>query len=308
MSELKAVEKVEATPEQQEQEASAALAAGYNRVKGDPADEKPAVAAVVDKVDETPAVVETPKPADEWEGVQPVVRKQFEAITGNLGVLTKLSNEVKTAVGRFQSEVAAAKAVAKTVEKAPTTEQIAAASQSLEKWNGLKKDFEEWSAGIDERIAERIAAERAETIKQFKPQVVDVDGIKRDVGAGFNAALQKSSSEVVKLARAFARVDLKYPDWETDVHAPNGEYTPEFAAWSSKQTPEIQALADSNNAADAIKMLDMYYDHRKAEAKREKNQARLATVVAPKQANSGGPTVLPDEAGLAVGYNRIKRA
>src|SRR3990167_1906731 len=322
MSELKAVEteKVEPTQEQQEQEAAAALSAGYNRVKGNSTEEKPVVEVNPDtavkkedakKGDEVKADKETDresvveKIADEWDGVPVVVRKKLEGIDGKIGTLTKLSNDVKTAVGRFQSEVAAARSVAKTVERAPTPEQIAAASQSLEKWEKLKGDFEDWSAGIDERIAERIAADRA----KFQPQAVDVDGIKREVGAGLNATIEKERSAVVRLARAFGRVDAKYPDWESDVHLPTGEYTPEFSAWESQQAPDIRALADSESAADALKMLDMYYDHRKAEAKREKNQARLATVVAPKQASSGGPTVLPDEAGLAVGYNRMaKRA
>lgn len=307
MNELKAVETetVVATPEQQALEADAAVAVGYNRAKGVPVVE-PAVEKVAETTAKTEPVVEA-KPVDPWEGVAPVVRETLQAIDGKMGKLTKVSHELKTAVGRFQSEVAAAKSVAKTIEDAPTQAQITAASHSLEEWNKLKADFEGWSKGIDERIAERIAAERTETLKQFKPQTVDVDGIKRDVGAGFNEAISKSRQEVVKLARAFGRVDGKYPDWETDVHLPTGEYTPEFSAWETKQAPDIRALADSESAADAIKMLEMFYDHRKAEAKREKNQARLATVVAPKQANSGGPTVLPDEAGLSVGYNRMAK-
>ena len=299
MSETQVVETVDAP--QGEQEANAAISAGYNKAKGLPA-EGAAAEKVEAKAEDTPAAAVVEKPADPWEGVSPIVRETLQGINGKLGALDTLTRDVKTTTGRvaaIQRELATAKEVAKTVDNAPTQEQITAAAKDPEEWAKLKEDFQEWTKATESYVHQQIATERAEMLKRI-PQV-DVDGIKREVGAGFKTELEKAKQEGAMLGREFARVDSKYPDWETDTRSP------EFAAWAKAQAPEIQALADSDHARDAIKMLDMFYDHRKAEAKREKNQARLATVVAPRQANSGGPSVLPDEAGLSVGYTRIAK-
>lgn len=293
---------VELTPEQQAQEANAAVAAGYKKARGE---EPPA--KVETPVAETKEVVKTEEKKEEAKvetTPDPIeaLRQDLQGIKGKLASLDTLTNEVKAGTGRIaaiQRELATAKAAAKTVEVAPTQAQIDAAAKDPEKWEALKKDFEEWTQATEEYVKQKLAAERAELLKQIP--VVDVDGIK--------ATINQSSSEAIRRAREFGRVDSKYPTWEDDVHTPDGGLTPEFAAWMKTQTPEIQALADSDRASDALKMLDAFYEHRKAEAKKQANQARLASAVTPQQASSGGPSILPDEAGLAVGYNRMaKRA
>jgi len=275
------------TPEATEQEANAALTAGYNKVKPPEAKAEP-VAAV------EPAPAEPAKP-DPWEGVPPVVRSALETITGKLGAIDSLAKEVKVGTGRIsaiQSQMDIARAAAKTTESAPTPAQIESASKDKEKWDALKSDFPEWTEAMDARLA----AQRDEILKAIpKPERVDVEALRRDVGASVSA-------ETIKFARAFARVDAKHDNWESDVRAP------EFAAWMKTQAPDVQALAASSDATDAIKMLDMYYDHRKTADRKDKNRARLDSAVTPKQATSGGPSILPDEAGLSVGYKRVKRA
>lgn len=277
-----------------EAEVNAALSAGYNKIN--PGEAPPEVKEEENRPDADTAIEQ--EASDPWDGVPLVVRQTLEGITGKLGTLDALSHDVKTATGRvaaIQSELAAAKAAAKTVNSAPSEAQIESASTSSQKWDALKEDFSDWTEAMDERLA----AERAELLKSMpKPEAVDVDGIKREVGA--------SIEDRVNEARQLARIDSKHENWEEDIRAP------EFAAWVGLQAPEIQALADSTKAGDAIKMLDMYYDHRKAARdaaqRKEKNQTRLAAAVAPKQAPSGGPSILPDEAGLSVGYKRVKHA
>lgn len=276
----------EPAKEPTEQEANDALTAGYNKVKP---------AAAPDATAEAAAAPAEPAAPDPWEGVPPVIKTTLESITGKLGMVDTLAKEVKSGTGRIaamQSQLAIAQAAAKAVAVAPTAEQIASASKSREKWNTLKDDFPEWTDAMDERFA----AEREEMLNAMpRPEPVDVAAITRDVGAVV-------STDAITLARQLVRVDAKHENWEADVRAP------EFAAWMKTQAPDTQALANSSNASDAIKMLDLYYDHRKASERRDKNQARLDAVVTPKSANSTGPSILPDEAGLSVGYNRIKRA
>lgn len=292
-----------------EAEANVALSAGYNKINPPESTKADNEASVItDKSDETApaeaAATETPKDEtavpDPWDGVPPIVRQTLEGISTKLGAVDALSHDLKTTAGRvaaIQSSLATAKATAKTMENAPTAAQIDAAAKDPEEWAELKKDFPEWTTATEGYIRQALATERAELLKQIpKPDAVDVDGIRREVG------------DAMDRVRQFARVDLKHPDWEQDVRAPDGSLTPEFAAWMKMQTPETQALADSWKASDAIKMLDLYYDHRKATARKEKNQTRLASAVAPKSAAGGGPSILPDEAGLSVGYQRVKRA
>lgn len=299
--------------------AADSLRAGYEKVNP-PADSKPAEqddTAPAETVDtaatDTTAAATTetapaPKPAeaapDPWEGVPPIVRQTLEGISGKLGTLDTLSQDLKRTSGRvavIQGELATAKATAKTMENAPSAAQIEAAAKDPEEWAELKKEFPEWTTATEGYIKQALAAERADLLKHIpKSEPVDVEGLRRDVSVIVGDAVQRG--------RQLARVDQKYPNWEKDVHAPDGRFTPEFAVWMEKQAPDVKALADSVKADDAIKMLDMYYDHRKSVARKDKNQARLATNVAPKSATGGGPSILPDEAGLRVGYNRHKRA
>lgn len=280
-------------------EANAALSAGYNKIN--PPIETPAEKNELEKVaDESPSNTDAAQTAeketapDPWDSVPPVVRQTLDDITGRLKTLDALSKDVKTATGRvaaIQSELATAKAAAKSVAAAPTAEQIEGAAKSAQKWDDLRADFPEWTEAMDARFA----AERTELLKHLpKADPIDVDGIKREVGA--------SVTDAITTARQMARVDAKYEDWEDTIQ------TPEFAAWMQAQAPDIQALAYSEKARDAIQMLDLYHDHLKAAQRKDKNQARLAAAVTPKQATGGGPTILPDEAGLSVGYQRVRRA
>jgi hypothetical protein len=259
-------EENEQTPEQERQSAEAAFAATT---------EAPVEAEAEIKAVEAPK--EEVKEADPWDGVSPVLRQTIEGINSKLGKIDALTNEVKAGTGRIaamQREMASAQAAAKVVEVAPTQSQISEASKNPDNWKNLKDTFPEWATELDERFA----AERAELLKQMP--AVDVDGIKRDVSASMSEAIKQSEVRVTKIAREFARVDLKYENWEVDVRAP------EFAAWTKAQAPEIQALAESNNARDAIKMLDMYYDHRKIEEARAKKTARLEAAIPAKGTNS----------------------
>lgn len=259
------------TPEQTRQADEAAFAAVNTKDEAAPSAPPAGTNAEAAPDPEGTEKSAEPSAPDPWEGVPPVVRQTLEDITGKLGAIDTLSRDVKTATGRvaaIQSELATAKAAAKTTEHAPTATQIEAASKSVQKWDALKTDFPEWTEAMEERFA----IERAELLKQLpKPATVDVDGIRNGVNESVSAA--------IKRARQYARVDAKYESWEEDVHTPNGELTPKFAAWMKTQAPDIQALADSENASDAIKMIGLYYDDQKAQAARDKKQQRLESAI-----------------------------
>lgn len=279
------IQQVEQTPAQELADAQAAFATVSDAA---PAEAAVTATPVVEPAVEAPVVKEVAK--DPWEGVAPILRTTIESINGKLGGIDKLSTSLRETAGRvgaIQSELAAGKAAAKTVAAAPTDAQITAAVSDGAKMKKMREDFPDWAEATDEQFA----AIRAELLAKIpQSQTVDVDAIKRDVREGLNKEIVKSTTEAVDRARNLGRIDSKYPDWETDgtIYAPGTrKLTPEFAAWQQTQPPEIRALGDSDRAGDAIKMLDLYYDHRKTEATRQKQQQRLETAIPVR--GTGGP-------------------
>lgn len=261
----------EQTPEQERQAAEAAFAATSEAV---PAGKVAAAEVPEVKAVEKPTANPEVKESDPWEGVSKVVREKLEGIDGKFSSFDSLRNDMKAGIGRIaaiQSELAAAKA---SLAAAKTPNQIEEASLSLDKWKQLQADVEDMTQGIDERIAERNAALRADVLKQIPS--VDMDGIRKNI---------KESNATT---RELVRLDYKYPTWDEDTRSEK------FAAWNNSQPPEIQALAQSNNSRDASKMLDLYYDHLKKEAQREKNRIKLESAI-PARGSPGPITQTPSE-------------
>ena len=305
MSEQVAVEEgqvIEQTLEQAAQDESAAVSAGYNKARGEPAkvDETKtdATESVVteDKQEDPPAQAAAPA-ADPWEGVPPVLRETLDKLSATVNHIGPALRRLKSAEDRIEAignaSKEAAKAATSAGAQAPTQAQVASASASGEKWKQIKDDFPEWADAMDERLAALGTAQA--------PQV-DVDGLRRELAEGTRAQV----AGAIDTAEERAYVRFKHPAWRKTVT------TPEYVDWFKSQPPEFRALEQSDLADDAIKVLDAYAEHQKTVAAKAateaKNKSRLTAVVAPKQASSGGPTVLPDEAGLSVGYSRVRRA
>ncbi len=237
-------------------EGAAPAAAKATEPASDPKDTKPATAAA------EPA-------ADPWEGVPPILKQSFDTLTEQLQKVTATANQVGTAqrhIKALEDQLAAlkaggeaAKAAAASGTAAPTGAQVADAVNSSEKWARIKEDFPEWAEAMDERLA-----------ALGKPgDAVDVEGLKKE----FSSVLGEATAKAEKSAREFARVDARHPDWEDDIKNEDGTLKPEFDAWMKTQTPEIQALAQSDRAKDAIRMIDLYYEHRKTAADKAADEA-----------------------------------
>lgn len=262
------------TSEQIEREAAEAAFAAAS-------DETPVKAVQKEEKDEVrteeakPEAKEEPTP-DPWAGVPEVVKKSHEATAGQLadiakqfGTFHKVFNDHKADYGRIAAVLQRLEAAktAPAVKDAPSQAQIDEAAKSPEKWTKLKEEFTEWADGVDERINQRIAAERAEIVKQI-PKVdikPEIDSFAKDLKRSFTEAMSASEART----REIARIDAKHPEWEETIN------TQEFTAWRLAQPQEVQALAASTKAKDAIKMLDAFVEHRAAEAERAKKQERL---------------------------------
>ena len=209
--------------------------------------------------------------------------------------LRNIEGRIGGLVSKLDSALAAAKAVTQAQGKAtPTQDQVTAAQGSTERWKRLEQDFPEWTAALNERLA-GMAEELA-----GKLPAIDQAAIKREIIAGIAPMFESARNE----GRTLALVDLKHEGWEDTVK------TKEFGAWLKVQTPEIQALADSEKAPDAIKLLDAYKAHNdaavKAEEERQRNQKRLAGNLTPTGTGTPQAGGITDEQAFERGFKRIR--
>lgn len=213
-----------------------------------------------------PPAEEPPKAeevVDPYAGLHPEIRAKLDKFDQLAAALPNLINEVRATTGRvgsLQSEWAKVKA-SKTAEQ-PTQRQIAAAAKDPEEWDALKKDFPEWGDAISKFVDSRLSS-----LAVPEASGISQEQIEQLVAQRTEAA----TSELVKKLNE-SLVTIKHPGWKKDVN------TPEFAAWYQVQKPEVQALASSTDGFDAIRMMDLYAEHKAkpAAAVRQDRQQKLA--------------------------------
>ena len=201
----------------------------------------------VDGMDDAPEVEEREEETvDEVEDLPEVKEEEAEEEFDPKSLaraIAQLSKENRDLHGRFgglndqirtlKSELAAAKTVATAVDVAPTPNQVATASKSLEKWDRLKTDFPEWAEGLEEMVASRMPA--AKEVKEVKSDPVAdprVDNLQLQI-------------ETMRTKEA-------HPDFD-DVIRSDG-----FQTFMAGLPAQLKALASSPKAEDAIFLLDHY--------------------------------------------------
>lgn len=220
---------------------------------------------------------------DPYAGLSPLVRAQLEKIAQIEQQNAALQQSLKTAEGRvsaMQREMdLAKKAKAQTGGDTPSDSQIQNASVSLEKWEKLKADFPDWAEGMEELVASRMGKTAAAT-----PEV----NLEEVAGVVFEQT--EKLREQMARELEIAKVELKYENWEDEVK------TDDFKAWMAVQTPEVKALAASEKAKDATKMLDLYYGSKAKPVSsiKEERNARLQAAVTQKGATPPAPKSVED--------------
>ena len=181
-----------------------------------------------------PAATEAPK--------TPTLEERFAA-------LEAAHNALKTEHGRdrgrliaLQSTIDTAKAAAKKTD-GPTDAQIAAAVEDSEEWKQLQADFPDWAKAFESKMDAKI---KAAVEKAQKPGAQ----VPADAPSQTAPVDQVVQQEVMR--REIARVDRKHPNWRETVK------TPVFQEWLGNQAPEIRALYTSDDAFDAIEMLNLF--------------------------------------------------
>lgn len=234
------------------------------------ADEAKADEAVVDEAAQEPApeaqaAAQEEQPADPFAGLPEAVKIKLAELDSIKENQAQLLHHVKTAEGRvaaMQRELQQARQAQQSVaaSDAPTQSQMTAAAKNPEKWEQLKQDFPEWAGAMEEYVGAQLQANRQAS--GLQPDQV-VAYVREQV-----QAVEQRSARLIEEAR----IEGAHEGWKDTINSP------EFVAWYSVQAPETRALADSQNARDAIKLLNDFEASRAKSATEIKQErgARLA--------------------------------
>ena len=219
-----------------------------------------------------------PPPEEAPPPEEPAVDPLIERLTKLEQSNAQLLQHVKTAEGRvsaMQRELELSRQAQKAVSDAPSQQQIAVAAKNPEKWESLKTDFPEWGEAMEEFVTAKLSGFSA-------PAAVDVDALVAQ-------KLGEAKAETVRLLEE-SRIEAKYEDWRDIVN------TSDFTAWYSAQPPEIQRLAESTKARDALEMLDKFHAAKAKPAAgiRQEREQRLAAAVTTRPGQTPPPKTLGD--------------
>ncbi len=192
-----------------------------------------------------------------WKGVHPKLRERIEGLDKSLAGVSGIGNEVKRLAGYVsagQKKVDDALNAIKGTAGAPTESEVAKAATSTEAFKAFEEEYQS--------MPELVEAVRgmAKVFGAGKPGF-DPGEFEKKVSAQVSDGTLKQMGEVVA---------IKYPEWEKT------EKSTEFRTWL-QANPALHPLAESERARDAIKVLDTYEAHKKAEADKAKPPAPKQT-------------------------------
>lgn len=239
--------------------------------------------------DVAPPIVEE-APTGPSEDVQAILDR-----IGNFeNLVTKLTHEVSSQTGRvaaIQREMAQARAASTVVERAPNSQAVAAASKSLAKWEQLKTDFPDWAVAIEERVDASAPVSTGPDMGAIQAMLqTEVGQLRQEVTRGLEEA----------------KIYGAHRDWKTEV------VTPRFAEWFKTLPPEDQAVYDSVNGDDVIRVLDMWAEHKRnsvRDVRAERSQI-LQNAVAPRRTAAAAPidpsTLTPEQLWALEAQQRVQ--
>lgn len=223
------------------------------------------------------------EPEDPLASLPEAVRAKLAQIDELATANAQLLHHVKTAEGRvaaMQREFQQARVAQQQVapQEAPSQGQIVNAAKNPEKWEQLKEDFPEWAGAMEEYVASKLGSVQSQ--QGLDPQ---------QVAAFVQQQVDQTKAEM-RQAIEEARVDGKYENWKDTVN------TLEFTQWFTVQPPETRALANSDSARDAIRMLDLFHETKKRSASdiRQERGQRLAAAATTRPGQTPPPKTLDD--------------
>jgi hypothetical protein len=239
----------------------------------------------------TGSAATTAEPAkDPWDGVPEIVRTQLEALASLPQQIRNLAGHLGGMKGQLTEAITAAKAAAETKgEATPSDKQITAALADPKAMERLMEEFPDFAGPV----AAELRALHDKLDKRGTDSKVDVTTLKGEVKAEVRRELAEET------------VEEAHPGWLKTVQ------TSEFATWLNTQPADVKALAGSERARDAIKLLDTYTEHGKAQKTTSPNKdaqrARLHSATTPRGTSStAAPSAISDEEAFNRGFKKVR--
>jgi len=182
---------------------------------------------------------------DPWEGVNPALKGMFDTMSQTVQTLQGADLRLKQAesrIGAITNELHAAKKAAEQARVAPTAEQMAVATKSDENWENLKKDFPEWAEAFDGRFDNKLSVKLEELKKEIGGGTTteELEKLKTTLAEGTQTEIQKGILTFFK------------PKWKDTIG------TNDWKAWIAAQPAETVALTTSDQAVDAVALIDQF--------------------------------------------------
>jgi hypothetical protein len=189
--------------------------------------------------DATPA---TPSASQEWQDKLAGLETMVTSLQGRL---RNAEGHIGSLNGQLKQQLAAAQTATAKGAEAPSAEQLRQAQGSAAAMESLKKDYPEF--------ADALTSVLDETRKEVAAQLAAAP--KEKSGANSQPGVTQADLEAMRTDFA---IEQSHPGWKSRVK------TPEFAGWLQRQPIEVRMLANSEDPAAAVRLLDLHKDGARA--------------------------------------------
>ena len=210
---------------------------------------------------------------------------------GRLGAYQRQINQLQSQLQQTQNTPG------KPQQSEEQQRQEAADAAGVKDWEALKEDFPEVAKALDARIeAEKKAlAEDRQRQAQLERQIAELQSAVQPI--------QQQAQETYLKTQVDA-LTARHPDWREVVSAPA------FAEWLNQQPESLRRLTESNDAAEAAALMDLYKSQtgsQVADGNSDKRQERLAAAQSVPRRGSAPKGGVPDEFEAAFNHYATKR-
>jgi hypothetical protein len=201
---------------------------------------------------------------DPYAGLPQVIKDELAGLKSQVESLNKRTRQAEGKLGELNGKLqqTAARQVRAAGGDAPSASEIREAQGDAHATKQLLEDYPEFGAAmiaaLNEQLEQRLARQQPAPEREQAPAGV-------------------SPADLARL-RAEMRIERVHEGWQETVASPA------FDGWMQRQQREVQMLAESTDPADAIRLLDLYVESRKARHTQQQAQHSAAAIPSGKPA------------------------
>lgn len=265
---------------------------------------------------ETPEVKNDEAPTQEAEAPGEELaseERQTDNVSERLKVLEAENEKLKHSeasqrgrLGAYQRQINQLQSQLQQVQNTPGTSekddqqarQDAADAAGVKDWEALKEDFPEVAKALDARLE----SEKFQ-IQEDRQKQAQLEQQLAELQSAVQPIQQQAQDQYLK--SQVDALEARHPDWRELVSAPA------FAEWLDQQPPSLQKLKESNDAAEAAALVDLYKGQTGqvvAESNSaDKRQERLASAQTVSRRGSAQKGGVPEDFEAAFNHYATKR-